>query len=437
MRQTTKSELEFKQSNNVFPGGVNSPVRAFGSVGGTPLFIDRAKGSHIYDVDGNDYVDYVLSWGPMILGHAQDKVVKSVMETAQKGTSFGAPSPLETELAGWVKKRVPSIETMRMVNSGTEATMSAIRLARGYTKREKFIKFNGCYHGHSDSFLVNAGSGVATFELEDSPGVPKELIKATLSLDFNDLEAVEEAFKRYPEEIAAVIIEPIAGNMGLIPAEPEFLKGIRRLTKEYGALFIFDEVMTGFRCDYDSAQGLYGIDPDLTTLGKVVGGGLPAAVFGGKKKYMDQIAPVGAVYQAGTLSGNPLAMAAGIATLEQLTKEDYEEMNKKVLQLTNGIKEIANQHHIPIQVSARGTMWGFFFNESPVIDFKTSKASDQHFFSHFHKEMLNQGIYLSPSQFETNFMSTAHTNEDIEKTIQAFNETFEALDKKGIVYEGK
>ncbi|MEG0254135.1 MAG: glutamate-1-semialdehyde 2,1-aminomutase [Vagococcus sp.] len=435
MRETKHSEQAFKEANACFPGGVNSPVRAFGSVGGTPLFIDHAKGSHIYDVDGNEYVDYVLSWGPMILGHAQENVVKAVIETAQKGTSFGAPSPLETELATWVKKRVPSIETMRMVNSGTEATMSAIRLARGFTNREKFIKFNGCYHGHSDSFLVNAGSGVATFELNDSPGVPKELVNATLSLDYNDLAAVEETFKRYPDEIAAVIIEPIAGNMGMIPAKPEFLKGIREITKQYGALLILDEVMTGFRCDYDSAQGLYDIDPDLTTLGKVVGGGLPAAVFGGKKKYMDGIAPVGSVYQAGTLSGNPLAMAAGIATLEQLTRKDYDEMNKKAVRLTDGIKEAANEFNIPVQTTCRGTMWGFFFNENPVVDFKTSKESDQTYFGHFHKELLNQGVYLSPSQFETNFMSTAHSDEDIDKTIKGFKETFKVLADKGIKHE--
>ena len=435
MRETVKSEQAFKESNSYFPGGVNSPVRAFGSVGGTPLFIDKAKGSHIYDVDGNEYVDYVLSWGPMILGHAEEQVLEAVIETAKKGTSFGAPSPLETELATWGKKRVPSIETMRMVNSGTEATMSAIRLARGYTNREKFIKFNGCYHGHSDSFLVNAGSGVATFELNDSPGVPKDLIKATLSLDYNDLEAVEEAFKRYPDEIAAVIIEPIAGNMGLIPAKPEFLKGIRELTKQYGALLILDEVMTGFRCDYDSAQGLYGIDPDLTTLGKVVGGGLPAAVFGGKKKYMDGIAPVGSVYQAGTLSGNPLAMAAGIATLKQLTREDYDIMNQKALRLTDGIEKAAKEYNVPIQTTCRGTMWGFFFNEHPVIDFKTSKESAQTYFGHFHKELLNQGVYLSPSQFETNFMSTAHTDEDIDKTINGFKETFRVLEEKGIKHD--
>lgn len=435
MRETKLSELAFKEATECFPGGVNSPVRAFGSVGGTPLFIDHAKGSHIYDVDGNEYVDYVLSWGPMILGHAQDNILEAVITTAQKGTSFGAPSPLETKLAKLVKERIPSMETMRMVNSGTEATMSAIRLARGVTKREKIIKFNGCYHGHSDSFLVNAGSGVATFELNDSPGVPKDLINATLSIEYNDLKALEATFKRCPDEIAAVIIEPIAGNMGLIPAKPEFLKGVRELTKEYGALLILDEVMSGFRCDYDSAQGLYGIDPDLTTLGKVVGGGLPAAVFGGKKKYMDEVAPVGSVYQAGTLSGNPLAMAAGIATLEQLSREDYEKMNKQVVSLTSGIKEVAKEFNVPIQTTCRGTMWGFFFNDNPVVDFITSKQSDQTFFAHFHRAMLDQGIYLSPSQFESNFISTAHSDEDITKTINGFREAFKVLSANGIHYE--
>lgn len=435
MREVVKSEKEFSKAQQYFPGGVNSPVRAFGSVGGSPLFIEKAKGAYVYDVDDNKYIDYVLSWGPMILGHAEESVVSKVIETAEKGTSFGAPSPLETELATWVKKRVPSIETMRMVNSGTEATMSAVRLARGYTGREKIIKFNGCYHGHSDSFLVNAGSGVATFELNDSPGVPKDLVQATLSLDFNNLEEVEETFKRNPEDIAAVIIEPIAGNMGLIPADKSFIKGIRKLTKEYGALLIFDEVMTGFRCAYESAQGLYGIDPDLTTLGKVVGGGLPAAVFGGKKKYMDSIAPVGSVYQAGTLSGNPLAMAAGIETLKQLSPKDYIDMNEKVISLTKGIESLAKKYKTPIQTAHKGTMWGFFFNENPVIDFRTSKDSDQHYFGEFHKELLNQGVYISPSQFETNFMSTAHTEDDIQATIQAFEETFKVLSKKGIVYE--
>jgi len=312
--------------------------------------------------------------------------------------------------------------------------MSAIRLARGYTKREKVIKFNGCYHGHSDSFLVNAGSGVATFELTNSPGVPKNLSEETLSLPFNNLEKVEETFKRYPEEIAAVIIEPIAGNMGLIPAEKEFLKGIRKLTKQYGALLILDEVMTGFRCHYDSAQGLYEVEPDLTTLGKVVGGGLPAAVFGGKKKYMEKIAPIGDIYQAGTLSGNPLAMAAGIATLKQLTRDDYEEMTQKTLQLIEGIKSAAADYKVPVQAHSCGTMWGFFFNKEEVIDFETSKASNPDYFGHFHEELLNHGVYIAPSQFETNFMSTAHTDEDIEKTIEAFKNTFKKLDEQGIYY---
>lgn len=434
MRQTEQSQKAFEKAKEYFPGGVNSPVRAFRSVGSTPPFIDHAKGAYLYDIDGNQYIDYVLSWGPMILGHAQDKVIEAVTKTAVKGTSFGAPSPLETRLAELIQKRVPSMEEMRMVNSGTEATMSAIRLARGVTGREKFVKFKGCYHGHSDSFLVNAGSGVATFELEDSPGVPKDLIKQTLSVEYNNLQAVQDVFKRYPDEIAAVIIEPIAGNMGMVPAKPEFIQGIRKLTEEHGALFIFDEVMTGFRCDYDSAQGLYGVVPDLTTLGKVVGGGLPAAVFGGKRQYMKHIAPDGSIYQAGTLSGNPLAMAAGIATLEQLTREDYEYMNALAKKLVAGIDQAAAKYQVPIQTTCRGTMWGYFFNDQPVNNFEQSKASDQQYFAHVYRELLEEGIYLAPSQFETGFMSTAHTEQDIEATIQAFERVFAKLTEQGVVY---
>ncbi|MDH6363369.1 glutamate-1-semialdehyde 2,1-aminomutase [Enterococcus sp. PF1-24] len=430
MKNTTQSSADFNEAQNYFPGGVNSPVRAFRSVGGNPLFIDHGKGAYLYDVDGNLYIDYVLSWGPMILGHANDKIVAAIQDTAAKGTSFGAPTPLESKLARLVQQFIPSMEKMRMVSSGTEATMSAIRLARGVTKREKIIKFKGCYHGHGDSFLVNAGSGVATFELENSPGVPEALSQLTLSVDFNDLAAVTDLFSRNPEEIAAVIVEPIAGNMGMIPATKEFLQGLRDLTTQYGALLIFDEVMTGFRCDFRSAQGLYEITPDLTTLGKVVGGGLPAAVFGGKAEYMGQIAPDGAIYQAGTLSGNPLAMAAGIAALEQLNLTDYQKMEKLGKQLTVGIKAAAEKYHIPIQVNVQGSMWGFFFNENTVHDFNDSKNSDQELFAKVHRALIGQGIYIAPSQYESNFLSTCHTEEDIQQTIQAFEVAFKQVEAK-------
>ncbi len=420
MWKTEKSEAAFKAAQKILPGGVNSPVRAFRSVGRNPLFIDHGKGAYLFDVDGNRYIDYVLSWGPMILGHGQEQVVAAIKQTAEKGTSFGAPSPLETQLAELIQKQVPSMELMRMVSSGTEATMSAIRLARGVTKRDKIIKFDGCYHGHSDSFLVNAGSGVATFELTDSPGVPTALAKETLSVPYNDLAAVKDIFTRNKQEIAAVIVEPIAGNMGVIPGNKEFLQGLRTLTKEAGALLIFDEVMTGFRCNYTGAQGLYEITPDLTTLGKVVGGGLPAAVFGGKREYMKQIAPEGAIYQAGTLSGNPLAMAAGIATLQQLNAAKYQKMTAHVERLLNGIKQLSIELEIPIQTVQSGTMFGFFFNKQAVTNFEQAKASDQVLFAKFYRNLLAEGIYIAPSQFEANFISTMHTEAEIDWTIKGF-----------------
>lgn len=414
------SKAAFKEAKKVFPGGVNSPVRAFKAVGGSPVFIDRAKGAYLYDVDGNAYIDYVLSWGPMILGHADDRVVQAIQTSVEKGTSFGAPSPLETRLGQLLQERVPSLEQLRMVSSGTEATMSAIRLARGVTGRDKIVKFAGCYHGHSDSFLVQAGSGVATLGLPNSPGVTEATARDTVTLPYNDLDSLEECFEQQGATIAAVIIEAVAGNMGLIKADPEFIQAIRSLTAKHGSLFIIDEVMTGFRASYQGAIGLYGVDPDLVCFGKVVGGGFPMALFGGKKEYMSQISPSGAVYQAGTLSGNPVAMTAGYETLRVLTPSLFKEMEDLTSSLCQGLKEIASRYQLPLQVVQVGTMFGFFFNDKPVRNFEDSKSSDQEVFAKVHAALLAEGIYLAPSQYESNFMSASHSKEDIAKTLVAF-----------------
>lgn len=424
MMQTQQSKLAFEQAQTVFPGGVNSPVRAFKAVEGSPVFIDKAKGAYLYDVDGNRYIDYVLSWGPMILGHAEDRVIEAVKSAVECGTSFGAPSPLETRLGQHLQERIPYLERVRMVSSGTEATMSAIRLARGVTQRDKIVKFVGCYHGHSDSFLVQAGSGVATFGLPNSPGVTEATAQDTLTLPYNDKASLQACFEEMGSEIACVIIEAVAGNMGLIPAEQDFIQAIRDLTSQYGALFIIDEVMTGFRASYTGATGLYGVEPDLLCFGKVVGGGFPMALFGGKKKYMDYIAPMGAVYQAGTLSGNPIAMTAGYETLASLTLDIFKDMEARTNQLCQGLKELAVKYQIPLQVVQVGTMFGFFFNERPVRNFEDSKTSDQEVFARVHAGLLKQGIYLAPSQYESNFMSAAHTKEDIDQTLQAFDTVF-------------
>ncbi|MEW4353837.1 glutamate-1-semialdehyde 2,1-aminomutase [Streptococcus pneumoniae] len=418
------SKQAFEEAQSIFPGGVNSPVRAFKAVGGSPIFIDKAKGAYLYDVDGNRYIDYVLSWGPMILGHAKDEVIEAVKEAVEKGTSYGAPSPLETRLGKLLQERVPYLERLRMVSSGTEATMSAIRVARGVTKRDKIVKFIGCYHGHSDAFLVQAGSGVATFGLPNSPGVPAATAQDTLTLPYNDKDALRECFEQQGAEIAGVIIEGVAGNMGLIPADKDFIQLIRDLTQQYGALFIMDEVMTGFRASYTGATGLYQVEPDLLCLGKVVGGGFPVAVFGGKKEYMDAVAPLGAIYQAGTLSGNPIAMTAGYETVKGLTLELFKQMEERVDQLCHGLKDLAKRYQVPLQVVHCGTMFGFFFNPHPVRNFEDSKNSDQELFARVHKALLAKGIYLAPSQYESNFMSTAHTKEDIEVTLSAFEEVF-------------
>ncbi len=427
MRSYEKSIEAYKEAVKLMPGGVNSPVRAFKSVNMDPIFMERGKGSKIYDIDGNEYIDYVLSWGPLILGHANEKVVEALKNVVENGTSFGAPTLIENKLANLVKERVPSIEIIRMVSSGTEATMSALRLARGYTGRNKILKFEGCYHGHGDSLLIKAGSGVATLGLPDSPGVPEGVAKNTITVAYNDLEGVKYAFEHYGEDIACVIVEPVAGNMGVVPPLPGFLEGLREITKQYGSLLIFDEVMTGFRVDYHCAQGYFNVTPDLTCLGKVIGGGLPVGAYGGRADIMEMVAPSGPVYQAGTLSGNPLAMTAGYETISQLTPETYKEFARKADRLTEGIEAAAKKYGVPVTVNRAGSMIGFFFTGEKVINYETAKTSNLKFFAEYYREMANQGVFLPPSQFEGLFLSTAHTDEDIEKTIAAVEIAFSKL----------
>ncbi|VEF47457.1 glutamate-1-semialdehyde-2,1-aminomutase [Bacillus freudenreichii] len=430
MRSFEKSKQAYQEAVKLMPGGVNSPVRAFKSVNMDPIFMEKGKGSRVHDIDGNEYIDYVLSWGPLILGHSNDRVVEVIKEVAESGTTFGAPSLMENKLAKLVTERVPSIEIVRMVSSGTEATMSALRLARGYTGRNKIIKFEGCYHGHGDSLLIKAGSGVATLGLPDSPGVPEGVAKNTITVPYNNLDSVRYAFEQYGDDIAGVIVEPVAGNMGVVPPQPGFLEGLRELTTEYGALLIFDEVMTGFRVGYNCAQGHFGITPDLTCLGKVIGGGLPVGAFGGKAEIMEQIAPSGPIYQAGTLSGNPLAMAAGYETLIQLTPETYEEFNRKAEKLEEGLKAAAAKYEIPHTVNRAGSMVGFFFTNEDVHNYDQAKTSDLSMFAAYFKEMANNGIFLPPSQFEGLFLSTEHSDEDIDATIQAAEKAFAAITNK-------
>ncbi|MGM9923802.1 MAG: glutamate-1-semialdehyde 2,1-aminomutase [Bacillus sp. (in: firmicutes)] len=427
MRNYDKSIAAYKEAVHLMPGGVNSPVRAFKSVDMNPIFMERGAGSKIYDIDGNEYIDYVLSWGPLILGHSHPEVVEGIKKVAETGTSFGAPTLLENELAKEIMKRVPSVEMIRMVSSGTEATMSALRLARGYTGRNKIIKFEGCYHGHGDSLLIKAGSGVATLGLPDSPGVPEGTAKNTITVPYNDLESIRYAFEQYGEDIAAVIVEPVAGNMGVVPTLPGFLQGLRDVTTEYGALLIFDEVMTGFRVDYHCASGYYGIAPDLTTFGKVVGGGLPVGAFGGREEIMKHIAPSGPIYQAGTLSGNPLAMTAGLITLQNLTPEDYAEFRRKGDILEEGISQAASKYGIPCSFNRAGSMIGFFFTDEKVINYETAKGSNLDYFAAYYREMANEGIFLPPSQFEGLFLSKAHSDEDLAKTIAAAEKAFSTL----------
>ncbi|MEC1499812.1 glutamate-1-semialdehyde 2,1-aminomutase [Bacillus sonorensis] len=429
MRSYEKSKAAFREAQQVMPGGVNSPVRAFKSVNMDPIFMERGKGSKIYDIDGNEYIDYVLSWGPLILGHSNEQVVNGIQKTAQYGTSFGAPTKVETELAKLVIERVPSIEIVRMVSSGTEATMSALRLARGYTGRNKIVKFEGCYHGHGDSLLIKAGSGVATLGLPDSPGVPESIAKNTITVPYNDLESMKLVFKEFGDDIAGVIVEPVAGNMGVVPPVKGFLEGLRELTETYGALLIFDEVMTGFRVDYNCAQGYFGVTPDLTCLGKVIGGGLPVGAYGGKAEIMEKIAPSGPIYQAGTLSGNPLAMTAGLETLKQLTPDSYREFSRKADRLEKGISEAARKNGIPYTFNRAGSMIGFFFTNEPVINYDTAKRSDLSLFADYYKGMADEGVFLPPSQFEGLFLSTAHTDEDVEYTITAAEKVFSAISR--------
>lgn len=427
MANYSKSKAAFKQAVNIMPGGVNSPVRANKSVDAPPVYMESGSGAYLKDIDGNSYIDYVLSWGPLIAGHANKEVIDAITTAAIKGTSFGTPTEIETELAKLVIERVPSIEMIRMVSSGTEATMSAIRLARGYTKRDKILKFEGSYHGHGDSLLIKAGSGVATLGLPDSPGVTKNLAADTITVPYNDLEGVQLAFEKYGEEIAAIIVEPVAGNMGVVPPIAGFLEGLRKVTTKYGALLIFDEVMTGFRVDYYSAQGYYVVTPDITCLGKVIGGGLPVGAYGGKKEIMEQIAPSGPIYQAGTLSGNPLAMNAGFATLKQLKASHYDIFRSLINRMEDGLHLLSEQYEVPVHVNKAGSMFGFFFTDEKVINFETAKTSNLEFFRHYYREMLDQGIFLPPSQFEGIFISTAHTEKEIDKTLNAVENTFKRL----------
>jgi glutamate-1-semialdehyde 2,1-aminomutase len=427
--KTTHSAALFEQAQKLIPGGVNSPVRAFRSVGGTPRFIERGEGAYIWDADGNRYLDYVLSWGPLVLGHAHEKVVQAIQKVATQGTSYGAPTQLENELAQLVIETVPSIEMIRFVNSGTEACMSALRLARAHTGRDKIIKFAGCYHGHADMLLVQAGSGVATLGLPDSPGVPGSTTTNTLTAPYNDIDAVRALFKQYPDEIAGVIIEPIAANMGFVLPDEGYLEGLQSLCKEHGALFILDEVMTGFRVDPGGAQAHWNLDPDITCLGKVIGGGLPVGAYAGKREIMQTVAPAGPMYQAGTLSGNPLAMSAGLATIQALLEPGvFESIARNTTLLVDGINEAAERANMPLQVAHAGTMFGFYFlkqSDAVIRDYSTAKQyADTEQYGMFFHRMLEQGVYFAPSQFEAGFMSVAHSPDDNETTLRAINNIF-------------
>ncbi len=427
MRASKQSSELFRRALAVTPGGVNSPVRAFGGVGGEPFFVDRASGARLWDVDGNEYIDYVLSWGPLIFGHAHPTVIEAVRAAATRGTSYGAPTGAEVELAERVREFVPSMERLRFVNSGTEATMSAVRLARGFTNRDLILKFEGCYHGHGDSFLVRAGSGVATFGLPNSPGVPADLSRLTLTAPFNALEAVEETFRTHAGKIAGVIVEPVVGNAGFIPPDVGFLPGLRRITELDGSLLIFDEVMTGFRVAPGGAQQRFGVRPDLTTLGKVVGGGLPVGAYGGRQEIMDRVAPVGPVYQAGTLSGNPLAMAAGLAQLELLREQDpYPLLERRTRRLVDGL--LANAAELGVEATGGnfGSMWGIFFRGEPVRNFADAQQADATLFRRFFHEALDRGLFFAPSAFEAGFLSTAHTDQDVDTTIDRARDALRA-----------
>jgi glutamate-1-semialdehyde 2,1-aminomutase len=426
--RTSRSARLFVEAQQLIPGGVNSPVRAFRSVGGQPRFISRAKGSRLYDVDGNTYIDYVLSWGPMILGHAAPSVIRAIKNAAGRGTSYGAPTQLEVTLAKMIHEAFPSMEKVRLVSSGTEAVMSAIRVARGFTKRDGIVKFEGCYHGHSDYLLAKAGSGLATLGIPDSPGVPTDFAKHTLTVPYNDIGAVRQVVSEHRHHLACIILEPIAGNMGVVPPAPDFLTTLRQLTIENDILLIFDEVISGFRVAYGGAQALYGIKPDLTVLGKIIGGGLPVGAYGGRSDIMGLIAPSGPVYQAGTLSGNPLAVTAGIETLKHLkSRSVYTLLEDRSAALASGFSEAAKKAGVPLTQTRVGSMLTSFFTSGPVVDWSTVKRSDTKRYGLFFHKMLERGIYLAPSQFEAAFLSTAHTSADIEKTIRAAYTAFKSL----------
>lgn len=431
MLQLGKSEKAFEEAKRYMPGGVNSPVRSYRSVGSNPPFISSASGSRIYDIDNNEYIDYVLSWGPMILGHANPEVMASLQEAIPRGTSYGAPTLLETELAKKIQAFMPSMEMIRLVNSGTEATMSALRVARGYTGRDRIVKFIGCYHGHSDSLLVKAGSGLATFGVPDSPGVPQAVAENTITLPYNDIEAITKLFDDIGDTIAAVIVEPVAGNMGCVPPVLGFLETLRRLTRDYGAVLIFDEVMCGFRASSGGAQKLYAIKPDLTCLGKIVGGGMPMAVFGGSTKIMSQIAPSGPIYQAGTLSGNPIAVTAGLATLSMLQRDPtiFKQVEEATGTLCEGYEQLAATYDIPAVVQRVGSMFTVFFTNKPVRNFAdASQCNEEHFKAFFHHN-LSHGIYMAPSSYESNFLSIFHKQADIERTLAVAEDAFKVIAK--------
>ena len=437
MLNLEKSLAAFNEAKTLMPGGVNSPVRSYRNVDCNPPFIARGKGAHIFDIDGNEYVDYVLSWGPLVAGHAHPAVVSALADAAARGTSYGAPTTLESDLVRLVQKAYPSMQLVRMVNSGTEATMSALRLARGFTNRSKIVKFVGCYHGHSDSLLVDAGSGLATFGVPSSPGVTEGVAKDTITVPFNDTDAITRVMTEYGKDVACIIVEPVAGNMGCVLPENGYLDTLRALTEKHGALLIFDEVMCGFRASLGGAQAAYGITPDLTCLGKIIGGGLPCAAYGGRRDIMEQIAPAGPVYQAGTLSGNPLAMTAGIETLKLILKEPEpgeadasRALTLKTKKLVLGLESAAREAGVKIQAHQAGSMFSIFFNEGKVKDYASSAASDQEAFKVWFRAMLEQGIYLAPSQFETLFLSLAHTDEDIDRTIAAAEKAFAQVKSK-------
>ena len=425
----SKSEVAFKEAYQVIPGGVDSPVRAFSSVGGTPVFIEHGEGAHLIDLDGNRYIDFVQSWGPLILGHCDADVQNAVVDAVKKGLSFGAPTLSETDLATEIVEMFPSIEKVRFVSSGTEAVMSAIRLARGYTKRDDFIKFTGCYHGHADSLLVQAGSGMATFGSPSSPGVPADLTKHTLLATYNDIESVKKCFEQSENGVSSIIIEPIAGNMGLVPADEDFLAELRALCDEHGALLIFDEVMSGFRASLTGYQGVGSVKPDIVTLGKVIGAGMPVGAFGTRKEIMAELSPEGPIYQAGTLSGNPVAMAAGLASLKKLkaNTDTYATLEKRATRLMQGFQEAADALNIPMVTTVRGSMFGFFFSEKPVKNFDDALENNSHLFGKFHGKMLEKGVYLACSSYETGFISTATSDEMIEEAITAAKASLKEL----------